>query len=110
MSVTHALNDSWTSVAKCAIPLLALCNLFANSSLTSAATRSWNIFGGGNFNTAHNWFEPGIPDGNDFVSFQVGSGNPYTVTFPGNQPGVGGTATASYFTSHLRVRDNGVTF
>src|SRR4051812_10003985 len=74
---------------------------------TFAVTRTWNTFGSGLFNDPNNWFPSGIPAAGDFVSFEVGVGSPYTVTFPGN---ILGDPLANYSTSFLRVRDNGVTF
>ena len=73
-----------------AIPLLTLCVLVALGSPAIALTRTWVTFGSGNFNDAANWFPSGIPGAGDFVSFEVGSGNPYKVTFPGNDIGIGG--------------------
>ena len=104
------MNRSLGNVAKYSVPLLALCILFVDSSSALAFTRTWVNFGSGDFNNPNNWFEPSVPGPGDFVSFEVGSGNPYTVTFPGNELGVGGTVTANYTTEHLRVRDNAVTF
>lgn len=95
------------NTAKFIIPLLVLCMLVVVSSSSLAVTRTWTTFGGGLFNDANNWFPSGIPNVNDFVSFEVGSGFPYTVTFPGGQLG---DPVANFTTSHLRVRDNGVTF
>jgi T5SS/PEP-CTERM-associated repeat protein len=71
------------------------------------ATRTWITFGSGSFNDPDNWFPAGIPTDSDFVSFEVGAGLTYTVTFPGNPVG---NAVASYATSHLRLRADTVTF
>ena len=108
------MNLSVRYVAKYAIPLLGLSGLVVGNSTATAVTRTWVTFGSGNFNDAVNWFPSGIPAAGDFVSFEVGSGNPYKVTFPGNDIGIGGggagAADASYTTGFLRVRDSGVTF
>jgi hypothetical protein len=48
-----------------------------------AATFTWINFGSARFDDSAIWFPGAVPDVNDFVSLQVGSGNPYTVTFPG---------------------------
>ena len=102
------MNRSLRSFAKSATALLALCVLVANSSSALAEFRAWSTLGSGDFNNPNNWLPAGVPDVNDFVAFETGSGNPYTVTFPGPQSAP--SATANYTTSHLRVRDNGVTF
>jgi len=86
---------------------LTACAVFCGGSSAIAVTRTWVTFGSGLFNDANNWFPSGIPAAGDFVSFEVGSGNPYTVTFPGN---ILGDPDATYTTGFLRVRDNGVTF
>jgi T5SS/PEP-CTERM-associated repeat protein len=88
-----------------------VCGFIANGTIffgpnALAVTRTWTTFGSGLFNDANNWFPSGVPGPSDFVSFEVGF-NPYTVTFPGNNLG---DPLASYSTSFLRVRDNGVTF
>src|SRR4051794_29261880 len=70
-------------------------------------TRTWNKFGGGNFNDPNNFFPFGIPTASDFVSFEVGAGLTFTVTFPGD---LLGEFPASYTTSELRVRADTVTF
>ncbi len=101
------MNRLFRDVTATAALLLALYTLFGNDSSVHAVTLTWNTFGSGTFNTASNWFSQKVPDVNDFVSFELGMGFPYTVTFPGNQLG---DPTANYATSHLRVRDNGVTF
>ncbi|MCA9235455.1 MAG: hypothetical protein KDA44_08275 [Planctomycetales bacterium] len=79
------------------------------------ATLTWIKFGSGNFNGSGNWFPSAVPGPNDYVSFEVGSGNPYTVTFPGNDLAIGGgggsgSGAANYSTRYLRIRDAGVTF
>lgn len=83
----------------------------------NGATLTWIRFGSGSFNGSGNWFPSALPGPNDYVSFEVGWGQPYTVTFPGydlaTSPGGGGGGggnVANYTTRHLRVRDNGVTF
>jgi T5SS/PEP-CTERM-associated repeat protein len=106
-------------IAKCAIPILGLSGLVAGSSTALALTLTWTHLGSGNFNDPGNWFGGSgthVPDANDFVSFEIAAafGAPYTVTFPGNDIGIGGggagAADASYATAFLRVRDHGVTF
>ena len=62
---------------------------------------------GGSFNDPDNFFPHDIPTASDFVSFEIGAGLTYTVTFPGN---LAGNGLASYTTSHLRVRADTVTF
>jgi fibronectin-binding autotransporter adhesin len=106
------MNLSARNVAKCAISLLGLSSLVAGNSTATAVTRTWTTFGSGNFNDAANWFPSGAPGAGDFVSFEVGSGNPYKVTFPGTDIGIGGggAGAADYATGFLRVRDSGVTF
>jgi T5SS/PEP-CTERM-associated repeat protein len=84
--------------------------------LADAATFTWTKFGSGNYNDPNNYFPFGAPGASDFVSFEVGAGFPYTVTFPGNDlinspgGGGGGSNTASYAARFLRIRDNNVTF
>jgi T5SS/PEP-CTERM-associated repeat protein len=89
--------------------------LTVSAASTQAAVFTWINFGSGNFNSPSNWFPSVAPGANDFVSFEVGSGNPYTVTFPGNPLPTdggfgGGSNTANFASSHLRIRDNGVKF
>ena len=109
------MNRCPKNLLKSAAMLVALCAVVVACSPARAVTRTWNKFGSGNFNDPNNWFSFGVPGANDFVSFEIGMGFPYTVTFPGNElvndGGFGGgSGTANYATRHLRVRDNGVTF
>ncbi|MCC7086335.1 MAG: hypothetical protein IT427_15140 [Pirellulales bacterium] len=87
--------------------------VFVAAPRADAVTLTWTTFGNGSFNDQNNWFPTKVPDANDFVSFEVGVGSPYTVTFPGNPLDIGGGvagAIASYSTAYLRVRDSAVAF
>ena len=80
--------------------------MFAGMS-ASAAVLTWKSLGDGTYSNAANWFPATAPGPNDFVTFEVGFDNPYSVRFPGRRsfepPG-------DYFASHLRVRDSNLTF
>ncbi len=103
------------TAAMCSVILILLLGLLLSQPQAQAATYSWVKFGSGNYNDPNNWFPGGTPGTNDFVGFSVGSGNPYTVTFPGDSlsataGGGGSQAPPVYASRHLQVRDNGVTF
>lgn len=72
-----------------------------------AVTHTWKSLGDGDYTTANNWFPATVPGADDFVTFEIGFDNPYSIRFPGKRsfepPG-------NYFASHLRVRDSNVTF
>ncbi len=99
----------------CIVLLILILGLILSQPKAEAATFSWIKFGSGNYNDPNNWFPGGTPGTNDFVGFSVGSGTPYTVTFPGaslsSTTGGGGSQSPPVYASrHLHVRDNGVTF
>jgi T5SS/PEP-CTERM-associated repeat protein len=100
------VNRRWRNAVTSALPLVALCALSVGSSSAGAATFIWKDPVNGNFNDPNKWFPIGTPGAGDFVKFEVGAGA-FTVTFPGKLPPHN---IADYTTSHLRVRDNGVTF
>src|SRR5688572_22203658 len=79
-----ALPRGRRTLAKAVAALLAACALAAHGPSAGAGTFTWTKFGSGNYNDPNNYFPFGTPGANDFVSFEVGTGNPYTVTFPGN--------------------------
>ncbi|MBA4107349.1 MAG: hypothetical protein C0485_16510 [Pirellula sp.] len=88
--------------------MLLVLSFGASAGMTaSAAVHTWASLGDGTYSNASNWFPATAPGANDFVTFEIGFDNPYSVRFPGKRsfepPG-------DYFASHLRVRDSNLTF
>lgn len=105
----HATSPRLAALAHriCLVTALSLPIAMTAERDAQAVTHTWKSLGDGDYSVASNWFPASVPGADDFVTFEVGFDNPYSIRFPGKRsfepPG-------NYFASHLRVRDSNVTF